>query len=99
MIRVRVHLLSFITEKVCGSSGRDRSDRGNEMCMLCDGINDNHDGIMSCRLWQLDNEVHADGIPWSRRNRKRVEFSSRRASKGFCPKAHVTGGDVPANIP
>jgi len=81
-----------VEEKVCGSSGRDHSDHGNEMRMLCDGI-------MSCRLWQLDNEVHADGIPWSRWNGKRVKFSGRRASEGFCPKAHVTGGDVPANIP
>jgi len=33
----------MVEEKVCGSSSRDRSDCGNEMCMLCDGI-------MSCRL-------------------------------------------------
>jgi len=84
---------------VSGSGGRDRSDSGNEMCALCDGINDNHDGIMPCRLWQLDNEVHADSIPWSRWNRKRVEFSGQRTLDRFGPKAHVTGGDVPANIP
>ena len=57
--------LHMVEEKVCGSSSRDHSDHGNEMCTLHDGINDNHDGIMSCRLWQLNNEVHADGIPQS----------------------------------
>jgi len=54
---------------------------------------------MSCRLWQLDNEVHADSVPWSRWNRKSVELSGRRTSEWFGLKAHVTGGDVPANIP
>jgi len=37
-------------EKVCGSGGRDCSDHGNEMCTLCDRINDNHNGIVPCRL-------------------------------------------------
>jgi len=55
-----------VEEKVCGSSGRDHSDCGNEMRMICDGIDDNHNGIVPCRLWQLDNEVHTDSIPcWS----------------------------------
>jgi len=61
----------MVEEEVCGSGGRDCSDSGNEMCAFCDGI-------MSCRLWQLDNEVHTDSIPWSRWNRKRVELSDRR---------------------
>jgi len=68
----------MVEEKVCGSGGRDCSDSGNKMCMLCDRINDDHDGIMSCRLWQLDDEVHADSIPWSRWNGKRMEFSDQR---------------------
>jgi len=71
----------MVEEKVCSSGGRDRSDCGNEMHTLCDGINDDHNGIMSCRLWQLDNEVHTDSIPWSRWNGKRVEFSSWRMSE------------------
>ena len=71
----------MVEEKVCGSSSRDCSDSGNEVCTLCDGIDDDHDGIMSCRLRQLDDEVHADGVPWSRWNRKRVEFSDRRMSE------------------
>ena len=58
----------MVEERLCGSSGRDRCDSRNEMCTLCDGI-------MSCRLWQLNNEVHIDGIPWSRWSGKRVEFS------------------------
>ena len=66
----------MVEEKVCGSGGRDCSNSGNEMCVLCDGIDNNHDGIMSCRLWQLDNEVHA--VPWSRWNRKRVELPGQR---------------------
>ena len=70
----------MVEEKVCSSGGRYHSDSGNEMCMFCDGIDDNHDGIMSCRLWQLNNEVYADGVPQSRWNRKRVEFSGRRTS-------------------
>jgi len=61
----------MVEEKVCSSSGRDCSDHGNEMRTLCDGINDNHNGVMPCRLWQLDNEVHADSVPQSRWNRKR----------------------------
>jgi len=68
----------MVEEKVCGSSGRDRSDSGNKMCALCDGIDDDHDGIMSCRLWQLNDEVYADSVPWSR---KRVELSDRRTSE------------------
>jgi len=56
----------------------DCSDCGNEMHMLCDGIDDDHNGIMPCRLWQLDYEVHADSVPQSRWNRKRVELSGRR---------------------
>jgi len=71
----------MVEETVCGSGGRDCSDSGHEMCMLCDGINDDHDGIMSCRLWQLDDEVHTDSIPWSRWNRKWVELSDRRTSE------------------
>jgi len=71
----------MVEEKVCGSGSRDHSDSGNKMCMLCDGIDDDHDGIMSCRLWQLDDEVHADNVPWSRWNRKRVEFTSWKASE------------------
>ena len=43
----------MVEEKVCGSSGRDHSDSGNEMCTCCDGIDDNHDRIVACRLWQL----------------------------------------------
>ena len=35
-----------VEEKVCDSSGRDHSDRGNEMRTLCDGIDDNHNGIV-----------------------------------------------------
>ena len=80
-LRETVMFPHMAEEKVCGSSGRDRSDSGNKMCTLCDGIDDNHDGIMSCRLWQLNNEVYADGVPWSRWNRKRVEFSGRRTSE------------------
>jgi len=68
----------MVEEKVWGSGGRDCSDSGNEVCTLCDGIDNDHDGIMSCRLWQLNNEVHADSVPWSRWNRKRVEFSNQR---------------------
>jgi len=71
----------MVEEKVCGSSGRDCSDSGNKMCALCDGINNDHDGIMSSRLWQLDDEVHTDSVPWSRWNRKRVELSNRRMSE------------------
>ena len=71
----------MVEEQVCGSGGRDCSDSGNKMCMFCDGIDNNHYGIMSCRLWQLDNEVHADSVPWSRWNGKRVEFSGRRMSE------------------
>jgi len=71
----------MVEEKVCGSGGRDCSDSGNEMCTLCDGIDDNHDGIMSCRLSQLNHEVYADGVPQRRWNRKRVEFSDRRVSE------------------
>ena len=71
----------MVEEKVCGSGGRDHCDCRNKMCVLCDRINDNHDGIVSCRLWQLDNEVHADSVPWSRWNRKRVELSSQRTSE------------------
>jgi len=62
-----------VEEKVCGSSSRDCSDSGNEMHMLCGGI-------VPCRLWQLDNEVHTDGIPRSRWNGKRMEFSGQRTS-------------------
>ena len=68
-------------EKVCGSGGRGCCDSGNKMCMLGDRIDDNHDGIVPHRLWQLNNEVHADGVPWRRWNGKRVEFSSRRTSE------------------
>jgi len=71
----------MVEEKVCGSSSRDCSDSGNEVCTLCDGIDDDHDGIMSCRLWQFDDEVHADSVPRGRWNRKRVEFSDRRMSE------------------
>jgi len=60
-----------VEEKVCSSGGRDCSDHGNEMCMLCDRIDDNHNGIVPCRLWQLNNEVHTDSITWSRWNGKR----------------------------
>jgi len=88
-----------VEEKVCGSGGRDCSDGGNEMCALREGIDNDHDGIMSCRLWQLNDEVHTDSIPWSRWNRKRVELSDRRTSEQFGLEAHVTGGDVSANIP
>ena len=52
----------MVYEKVCSSSSRDHCDSENKICMLGDGINDNHDGIMPCRLWQLDNKVHADGV-------------------------------------
>jgi len=58
-----------------------KGEDGNKMCTLCDGIDDNYDGIMSCRLWQLDDEVHADSVPWSRWNGKRVEFSDQRMSE------------------
>jgi len=71
----------MVEEKVCGSGSRDCCDSGNKMRMLCDGIDNNHDVIMPCRLWQLDNEVHADGIPQSRWNGKRVEFSGQRMSE------------------
>jgi len=72
--RETVRFPHMVEEKVCGSSSRDCSDSEKEMCMLCDGIDNNHDGIVPCRLWQLDNEVYADGIPWSGWNGKRVEF-------------------------
>jgi len=68
----------MVEEKVCGSGGRDCSNSGNEMCTLCDRIDNNYDGIMSCILWQLNNEVHADSVPWSRWNRKRVELPGRK---------------------
>jgi len=29
---------------------------------LVDGIDNNHDGIVTCRLWQLDNEVYAESV-------------------------------------
>jgi len=68
-------------EKVCSSGSRDSCDSGNKMCTLGNGINDNHDGIVPCRLWQLNNEVYADGVPWSRWNGKGVKFSGQRMSE------------------
>ena len=70
--------LHMAEEKVHGSGSRDHCDSGNEMCMLGDRIDNNHDGIVPCRLWQLDNEVHTDGVPWSRWNGKGVDFSGWR---------------------
>ena len=49
-----------------------------KVCMLGDGIDNNHDGLVPCRLWQLNDEVHADGVPQSRWNGNRVEFSGWR---------------------
>jgi len=80
-LRETVVFPHMVEEKVCGSGGRDFSNSGNEMCALCDGINDNYDGIMSCRLWQLDNKIHTNSVPWSRWNRKRVELPGRRMSE------------------
>jgi len=53
----------MVEEKVCSSGGRDHCDSGNEVCMLGNGINNNHDRIVPCRLWQFENEVYADGDP------------------------------------
>ena len=77
-------------EKVCCSGSRDHCDSGNKMCMLGDVIDNNHDGIVLHRLWQLDNEVHADSVLWSRQNGKRVDFSGWRMSEWLGSKAHVT---------
>jgi len=43
----------MVEEKVCGSGSRDCSDSGNKICALCDGTDDNHDRIVSCRFGSL----------------------------------------------
>ena len=52
------------------SEGCDRSMRQNEVGHLTHGIYNIHDCIVAVRLWELDDEVNADGVPMELQNRE-----------------------------
>ena len=58
-------------EQVGRSMGCDHSMCWNEVGHLTHGIHNVHDCIIAVRLWKLDNEVNADGVPMELQDRER----------------------------
>ena len=52
------------------SEGCDHSVCQNELGHLTHGIHNIHDHIVAMRLWELNNEVDADGVPMELWNRE-----------------------------
>ena len=57
-------------EQVGCSKGCDCRMCQNEVGHLAHGIHNIHDCVIAMRLWELDNEVDADGVPMELWNRE-----------------------------
>ena len=65
-----MQLPDMCKEQVGHSEGCDRSMCWNEVGHLTHGIHNIHDRIVAVRLWELDNEINADGVSMELWNRE-----------------------------
>jgi len=63
--------------KVYRSGGRDCGNCFDEVGTFAHGVDGHHDGVVSARFWEFQDEVHTDDIPAFFRDQERLEFSGR----------------------
>jgi hypothetical protein len=69
-----------------------------EVGLLTEDVNHNHDHVKPMRFWELDNEVHRDGVPALVWNLGWMKLTVGKSPKRLHPVAHVAGSDVLANM-
>jgi hypothetical protein len=69
-----------------------------EMGLLTEDINYDHDHIKPVCLWELNDEVHQDGVPALLQDLHQVKFSVLQPLEGFSLDAWITGADVLADV-
>jgi hypothetical protein len=74
--------------------GRDIRGGRDEMSHFCETVHAHEDCIVALRRWQLDDEVHGDGLPWSGGNRERLEIAERGVTWNFIAHTGLAGVDV-----
>ena len=93
------HNVGWKTVKTMHILEKESSDVGSigcglgrrEMCHFGETIDGDKNGVVAgWRRWQGDDEVHGDGRPGTRRNRKRNEETMRLVSRHFGAGAHIT---------
>ena len=57
-------------------------------------IDDDEDGCISVRGWKLLDNVHADGVPWTLWNQKRLKESVGAVAQWFVASAEHTLQDI-----
>jgi len=72
-----VELPDILKVKVCRSGGGDCGNHFDEVGMFACRVDSHHDGVVSARFWEFQDEVYADDVPAFFRDRKWLEFSSR----------------------
>jgi hypothetical protein len=82
-------------------SGSYRSDGGvhrKEVTPLSEGVDHNHNRIVSIQLRKFDNEVHTHRVPASFRRRKRFEMTGWQLPLDFGSETEVACGSILTNI-
>ena len=93
-------MLPDMLDEQTGCSGcSDHCEGGHDVGLLSDGVHHHHYRVVTCQVWEFNNEVHTDCVPGSVRDWKGVELAYQGVSVGFCLEAQVAGRDVLLNIP
>ncbi|EJF59971.1 hypothetical protein DICSQDRAFT_63901 [Dichomitus squalens LYAD-421 SS1] len=65
--------------------------RRDEDGLFGEPVDDNQDVCETVRVWQLLDEVHGDGVPWTLRDRELLEGSVGKVTESFGSRAGGTG--------
>ena len=83
---------------VCDAFRGDRRICWKHMDLLCEPIYKDADRIVSLRLWQLSNQIHADDLPGFDRDIIGVEYAFGLLSDRFHPLALLTSHCILPNV-
>ena len=81
---------NIVPELPCRSFRRDSGVYREEVRAFSEGIYHHHDCIMAIRLWELDNEIHTNRMPWAV-SRARHGFANPRGCPGMGSPGTGTG--------
>ena len=85
-----MQLLDVHKEQAGCSKGCDHSVCWNKVGHITHGVHNIHDHVVAVRLWELNDEVDADGVPTGLWNREQNIFSNRRMMLHLSQKVEIT---------
>jgi hypothetical protein len=74
----------------CGAFGGDGGMGRNEVTALTQHVHDDHDGVESMGLGEVDDEIEGNGLPGFRWGLRRYELADRKAVSILGPHAQIT---------